>query len=342
VAETSEPQLHGIRMWWAGARPRTLPAAIVPVLVGTAAAAGVPRPDQTVLHGFIFGGITAAGEPFHNLILWRMVAAMVVALAIQVATNYANDYSDGKRGTDDPGQRVGPPRLVGWGLASPGAVKRACMISFGVAALAGLTLAWAVGWWLILVGLVCFAAGWFYTGGPRPYGYAGLGEVFVFVFFGLVATVGSGYVQSEQLVVSGIPADHLSRAVASYPWVLVSVAVAVGCLATALLVTNNLRDIPSDTVAGKRTLAVKLGDHRTRILYTVLVVLPFVIVVFACGAGGRLAGSLSLFAILLANPPMVRIWSGARGRDLIPVLAQTARVQLVFGVILAIGLYVSV
>jgi 1,4-dihydroxy-2-naphthoate octaprenyltransferase len=184
-ASAAGPPLAGWRMWVAGARPRTLPAAIVPVLVGTACAAGM----RTL----------ADGSPTKGIIVWRAVAAMVVALAIQIATNYANDYSDGKRGTDDPGQRVGPPRLVGWGLASPGAVKRAVLVSFAVAGLAGLTLAWAVGWWLILVGLVCFAAGWYYTGGPRPYGYAGLGEVFVFVVFGLVATIGSAFVQTETL-----------------------------------------------------------------------------------------------------------------------------------------------
>ncbi len=289
--------------WIAGARPRTLPAAVVPVLVGTACAAGrVP------------GG----------LIWWRAGAAMVVALAIQIGTNYANDYSDGKRGTDDPGQRVGPPRLVGWGLASPGAVKRAALLSFAVATIAGLALAVAVGPELVVVGAASFAAGWLYTGGPRPYGYLGLGELFVFVFFGVVATAGSSYVQLDELT-------KLSFA-ASVP---------VGLLATALLVINNLRDIPGDTAVGKRTLAVRLGDQRTRVLYVVLVAGAFVFVPIVAGAGSRPAGALAFFALLLARRPVTRVLEGARGRELIPVLADTGRVQLVFGVLFAAGLAIS-
>ncbi|MCX7619727.1 MAG: 1,4-dihydroxy-2-naphthoate polyprenyltransferase, partial [Acidimicrobiales bacterium] len=217
---------RGWRLWLAGARPRTLPAAVVPVLVGTATA------SQS------------------QLILWRFLFAAVVSLAIQVGTNFANDYADGVRGTD-AADRVGPLRLVGSGLVEPQKVKIAALVAFGVAGLAGLGLAAAVGWWLILVGLACFAAGWFYTGGPKPYGYAGLGEVFVFVFFGVVATVGSAYVQVERVTALSLAA--------SLP---------VGCLATALLVVNNLRDIPSDRRAGKRTLAVKMGDRSTRVLYT--------------------------------------------------------------------------
>ena len=289
--------------WIAGARPRTLPAAVVPVLVGTACAAGrVP------------GGI----------IWWRAIAAMVVALAIQIGTNYANDYSDGKRGTDDPGQRVGPPRLVGWGLATPAAVKRAALLSFAVAAIAGLALAVAVGPELLVVGAASFAAGWLYTGGPRPYGYLGLGELFVFVFFGVVATAGSSYVQLDEIT-------KLSLA-ASVP---------VGLLATALLVINNLRDIPGDTVVGKRTLAVRLGDQRTRVLYVVLIAGAFVCVPIVAGAGSRPVGALAFFALLLARRPVTRVLAGSRGRDLIPVLADTGRVQLVFGVLLAAGLAIS-
>ena len=289
--------------WIAGARPRTLPAAVVPVLVGTACAAG-RVPD--------------------GLIWWRAAAAMVVALAIQIGTNYANDYSDGKRGTDDPGQRVGPPRLVGWGLASPAAVKRAALLSFAVAAVAGLALAVAVGPELVVVGAASFAAGWLYTGGPRPYGYLGLGELFVFVFFGVVATAGSSYVQLDELTKLSL--------VASIP---------VGLLATALLVINNLRDIPGDTVVGKRTLAVRLGDQRTRVLYVLLLVGAFVCVPIVAGAGSRPAGALAFFALLLARRPVTRVLAGARGRDLIPVLADTGRVQLVFGVLFAAGLAIS-
>lgn len=291
--------------WVEGARPRTLPAAVVPVLVGTAAAAD---------------GELGAGR---GLIAWRFVAAMVVALAIQVGTNYANDYSDGVRGTDADG-RVGPVRLVGSGLASASSVKAAAVASFAVAAVAGLALAVAVTPWLLVVGAVSFAAGWLYTGGPKPYGYYGFGELFVFVFFGLVATMGSAFVQREELT-----------------WLSAGVAVPVGLLATALLVINNLRDIPTDAEAGKRTLAVRIGDRRTRVLYVVLMVLPFVITPFVAGLGGRPLASASLFAILLAQRPVLVVLQGARGADLIPVLGGTGRVQLVFGLLLAAGLWLS-
>jgi 1,4-dihydroxy-2-naphthoate octaprenyltransferase len=257
-------------------------------------------------------------------VLWRAGAAMVVALAIQVATNFANDYSDGKRGTDDPGRRVGPVRLVGWGIKPAAAVKRAALLSFAVAGVAGLALAAAVGWELLAVGAASFAAGWLYTGGPKPYGYLGLGELFVFLFFGVVATVGSSYVQLEE--VQGLA---------------LAASVPVGLLATALLVTNNLRDIPGDTLSGKRTLAVRLGDGRTRILYVVLVVLPFVLVPLVAGLGGRPAGALALAAVLLAQKPVARVLQGAKGADLIPVLAETGRVQLAYGALLALGLALS-
>ncbi len=291
--------------WIAGARPRTLPAAVVPVLVGTAAAAA---------------GDLGAGK---DVVAWRFAAALVVALAIQVGTNYANDYSDGVRGTDDEG-RIGPVRLVGSGLKSPSAVKTAAAASFGVAAAAGLALALAVSPWLLLVGALSFAAGWLYTGGPKPYGYYGFGELFVFVFFGLVATMGSAYVQEERLT-----------------WLAFGVAVPVGLLATALLVVNNLRDIPSDAEAGKKTLAVRLGDRRTRALYVVLMVLPYVITPVVAGLGSRPLAAASLFSVLLARIPVQRVLEGARGPALIPVLGQTGRVQLVYGALLAAGLWFS-
>ncbi len=287
----------GLAVWVAGARPRTLPAAVVPVLVGTAAARGVDGP----------------------LIAWRAVLAGVVALALQIGTNFANDYSDGIRGTDDPGARLGPIRLVGWGIAPPAAVKRAALGSFAVAGLAGLALAAAVGWELVVVGALSMAAGWLYTGGPKPYGYLGLGEVFVFVFFGLVATVGSTYVQVER--VTGL------SVLASVP---------VGLLATALLVTNNLRDIPGDTVAGKQTLAVRIGAARTRDLYTGMIAVAFLIVVVI--ATQRPAAVIALAAAVLAIDPVRRVRAGAAGPALIPVLVATGRVQLVFGVLLAAGL----
>lgn len=292
--------------WIAGARPRTLPAALVPVLVGTAAAAGM-NGDTNALKG---------------LVIWRFAAALVVSLALQIGVNYANDYSDGIRGTD--ADRVGPMRLTGSGRKSPGAVKRAAFLSFGVAAIAGLGLAAATSWWLIAVGLVAIAAAWFYTGGPRPYGYAGLGEVFVFVFFGIVATTGSAFVQIERVT----------------PLTLL-VSIPVGLFATALLVVNNLRDIPGDTEAGKRTLAVRLGDKRTRIFYIVLVVLPFFTVPFLCGLSQRPAGAFSMFAVLLARKPVQRVIEGARGPALIPVLGATGKVQLAFGVLISVGLFIG-
>ena len=284
--------------WVAGARTRTLPAAIVPVLVGTACAVGETK-----------------------LIWWRAAAAMAAAVAIQVGTNYANDYSDGKRGTDDPSRRAGPVRLVGSGLASPRAVLRAALAAFAVAGVAGLSLAVAVDLRLLIVGAACFAAGWLYTGGPRPYGYAGFGELFVFVFFGLVATAGSTYVQTERLTGLSFGA-----------------AIPVGLLATALLVVNNLRDIPGDTQSGKHTLAVRLGDQRTRVLYVGLLVVAVVAVPLVSGLGQRPAGALALIAIPLAQRPVTAVLSGARGPALIPVLVATGRIQLVYGTLFALGL----
>jgi 1,4-dihydroxy-2-naphthoate polyprenyltransferase len=288
-----------VNRWVAGARPRTLPAAVVPVVVGTACA-------QAELPG--------------NVIAWRAAAALVVALAIQVGTNYANDYADGVRGTDDA--RVGPLRLVASGLATPVAVRRAAVAAFGVAAVAGLALAVAVGPQLLVVGALSIAAGWFYTGGPTPYGYIGLGEVFVFVFFGVVATVGSAYVQTV----------HLHR-------LEFAAAVPVGLLAVALLVVNNLRDIPGDTAAGKRTLAVRLGDPRTRQLYAACVVAAFVGVVGV--AFIRPWALLALLAVPLAVAPVRRVLQGAAGRELIPVLGETGRVQLMLGALLAAGIVIG-
>ncbi len=248
---------------------------------------------------------------------WRAALALVVALALQVATNYANDYSDGVKGTDEV--RVGPVRLVASGLASPGAVKRAALIAFAVAGAAGLALAAVAAWWLILVGAACMAAGWFYTGGPRPYGYAGLGEVFVFVFFGLVATAGTAYVQLGRI-------DGLA----------VLAAVPVGLLAVALLVVNNLRDIPGDTVAGKRTVAVRVGAASTRKLYAGCLGAAFVLAVAV--AVDRPWALLALAAIPVAFASARRVLRGAEGSALIAVLGQTGRVQLLVGALLAAGI----
>jgi 1,4-dihydroxy-2-naphthoate octaprenyltransferase len=284
--------------WVLGARPRTLPAAVVPVALGAAAAAGEPDARW-----------------------WTVALALVVSLALQVGVNYANDYSDGVRGTDEV--RVGPVRLVGSGLASASAVKRAAFAAFGVAAVAGLVLAAATSWWLLVVGVASILAGWFYTGGSNPYGYLGLGEVFVFVFFGLVATVGTTFV-----VVESLP----GRA-----WMLGCVA---GCLACALLVVNNLRDIPTDTVAGKRTLAVRLGDAATRWLYVALLAGAFVLVIVVA-LTGRMGALAGLVAVPLAVVPARRVLAGAAGRDLIAVLGETGRVQLVAGLLTAVGVVLS-
>jgi 1,4-dihydroxy-2-naphthoate octaprenyltransferase len=291
----------GWRSWVAGARPRTLPAAIVPVAVGTACAAE-PGP----------------------VIAWRAAAAGLVALLLQIGTNFANDYSDGVRGTDAPTQRVGPVRLVGWGLQPPGAVKRAALLCFAGAALAGTALAVAVGPQLFVVGAAAIAAGWFYTGGSHPYGYYGFGELFVFVFFGVVATVGSAYVHHEELTSLSFVA-----------------AVPVGLLATALLVINNLRDIPGDTVSGKRTLAVRLGDRRTRGLYVAMLVLAFVMVPVVAGGYGRAPAAAALVGIVLARRPVLRVLEGARGAELIPVLGTTGKVQLATGLLLALGIWLG-
>ena len=254
--------------WLAGARPRTLPAAISPVLAGTGVAAYVD-----------------------DAVWWKALLALVVSLALQVAVNYANDYSDGIRGTD--ADRVGPMRLVGSGVASPGSVKRAAFLAFGVAGVAGLVLAASTAWWLVAVGLVSVLAAWFYTGGSRPYGYLGLGEVMVFVFFGLVAVIGTTYVQTETFEAeSFLPAVYA--------------AVGVGALACAILVVNNLRDIPTDTVAGKRTLAVVLGADRTRALYVLLVLAAAV----ACVA---VAASTTWWALLGLGFLAARRPRGAHG-----------------------------
>jgi 1,4-dihydroxy-2-naphthoate octaprenyltransferase len=294
------------KKWILGARPRTLPAAIAPVIVGTAVAAG------------------ASAGVLKGIQVWIVACALGVAVFVQIATNYANDYSDGKRGTDDPSARTGPPRLVGSGLATPSEVKRAMLICFALTAICGLPLVLFVDWKLLFVGLAAIAAGWFYTGGNRPYGYAGFGEIFVFVFFGLVATMGSTFVQTESL-----------------SWLSFGAGVAMGCLATALLVVNNLRDIPGDTVVGKKTLAVRLGDRKTRILYVLLIVIPVVMVPLLAGLSGRPLAVLALLAIVPARQPITQVLSGARGPALIPVLVRTGQVQIVYALLLSVGLWIG-
>ena len=287
--------------WYLGARIRTLPVAVVPVAVGSAVAVG-------------------AGSAIP---LWRALAALVVSLAIQVGTNYANDYSDGIRGTDSAG-RVGPTRLVASGLAATASVKRAAFLAFGLAGLVGFALAAAAGWQLLLVGAASIAAAWFYTGGPRPYGYAGFGELFVFAFFGVVATVGTTFVLIER--VTGVA---------------LAASVPVGLLAVALLVVNNLRDIPTDRVTNKRTLAVRIGDRRTRIFYVALLAAAFVTLPLIGGLGSRPLAALAFVAVPFARRPAEAVLRGDTGPKLIPVLGATGRVQLLFGLLLATGLLLS-
>ena len=272
-----------------------MPAAVVPVAVGAAAAVGEPG----------------------DFVVWRVVAALVVSVALQVGVNYANDYSDGVRGTDDV--RVGPTRLVASGLASPSAVKRAALLAFAVAAAAGLAIALATSLWLLVVGAAAIAAGWFYTGGPRPYGYLGLGEEFVFVFDGHVATAGTTFAAIESVTA-------LSLVVGS----------AVGSLACALLVINNLRDIPTDREVGKRTLAVRLGDGRTRWFYAFLVAAAFALT--AAAAAWRAPVLLGFAAAPVAVAPVRSVLGGAGGPALIPVLGATGRLQLIWGALVTVGL----
>lgn len=294
--------------WVAGARPRTLPAAVVPVTVGTSVA---------YFNGFAVGSFE---------VFLRITLALIVALALQIGVNYSNDYSDGIRGTDEV--RVGPVRLVGQGLANPSAVKKAALLSFLVACVAGLVLvSLTQAWWMLIVGAAAVAAAWFYTGGPRPYGYAGLGEVFVFVFFGVVAVVGTTFVVTMQI--------QLLALILSIP---------VGLLACALLVINNLRDIPGDTAVGKNTLAVRLGDRRTRDLYGFCLWVPFAIAgIVGFGGIGFVsafpAGALiAVVAVPIAFIPWRQVRGGAIGPALITVLGWTARIQLVYGALLSVGI----
>ncbi|RPF22979.1 1,4-dihydroxy-2-naphthoate polyprenyltransferase [Myceligenerans xiligouense] len=281
--------------WISGARPRTLPAAAAPVMVGTGAAAQVD---------------SAAWLP--------ALLALGVALALQVGVNFANDYSDGVRGTDV--DRVGPMRLTASGAAAPRAVKNAAFGAFGVAGLFGVALCAVSGhWWLLAVGVLCLLAGWFYTGGRRPYGYAGLGEVAVFVFFGLVAVLGTTYTQADVVT-----------------WPAFLGAVAIGLIACALLMVNNLRDIPGDVLAGKKTLAVRIGDYRARRTYLGMLWFPVLL-----GLVCAFWAPWSLLVVLLIGPAALLtlpIVAGARGKLLVPVLAGTGLFELGYGLLLGLGL----
>ncbi|NIK56272.1 1,4-dihydroxy-2-naphthoate polyprenyltransferase [Kribbella shirazensis] len=280
--------------WIEGARPRTLPAAISPVLVGTGAAA--------YLDDFVW---------------WKALLALGVALALQIGVNYANDYSDGIRGTDE--NRVGPLRLVGSKVATPRAVKTAAFTCFAIGAALGIVLCATSTWWLLVAGAASLLGAWFYTGGKRPYGYRALGEVSVFLFFGLVAVLGTTYVQAEDL--------H---------WTAVAGAVAIGSIACALLVANNLRDIPTDSVTGKRTLAVVLGAPNSRRLYAALTALAFILA--AVSAIATPWTLLAFIALPLAAKSTRIILSDAVGPALIPVLKFTGLTELLYAIGLGLGL----
>ncbi len=286
-----------MNVWIEAARPKTLPAGIAPVLVGTAAA--------------------------DRFIAWRFAAAVVVALGVQVGVNYANDLFDAAKGVDTE-ERLGPRRVVAAGLVSPDRMRIAMLLAFAVSATAGLALALAVGWELLVIGALAFLAALGYSGGPRPYASAGLGELSVFVFFGLVATVGSQYVQDGQL-----------------GWAAVAAAEPMGFIASAILVANNLRDIPTDEEAGKRTLAVRIGEEATRRVYQLLILASFLTVPLIALAVVSPWPLVALAAAPLAVPPVRSVRTADLGPELITALEGTGRLQLGFGVLLAVGLAVS-
>jgi 1,4-dihydroxy-2-naphthoate octaprenyltransferase len=276
--------------WIIGARPRTLPAAVAPVLVATAYAGSDWKPIAAAL-------------------------ALLVSLSLQIGVNYANDYSDGIRGTDD--SRVGPVRLTASGMAFAKSVKNAAFISFFISAVAGLVLAIQTSWWLIAVGALAIAAAWGYTGGANPYGYRGLGEISVFLFFGVVATVGTYFVQTEEINLE-----------------IVIISIPMGSLACAILAINNLRDRAQDQIVGKRTMAVRLGDKGARVLYISLLIAAhlFALLTF------QPFTLLTLLALPVSLPLAKSVWAGTTGADLIPSLAKTGKLQLVFALLFALGL----
>jgi 1,4-dihydroxy-2-naphthoate octaprenyltransferase len=281
--------------WILGARPRTLPAAIGPVLVGTALI-----------------------RTTHHSINWlNAVMALAVSLFLQIAVNFSNDYSDGVRGTD--GDRVGPTRLVASGLASPSSVKNAAIITYGLAALIGLELSYRTSLWLVLIGAFSIAAAWGYTGGTNPYGYRGFGELSVFVFFGLAATIGSYFVQSEKV-----------------SWASIALAIPMGCLSCAILSVNNLRDRPKDEVAGKLTVAVRVGDKRARFILVSLLITAHI---FSASLAWVTPWALLTLALLPLSLLITReVFSGVSGAGLIPLLGKIARLQMLFSLVLALAL----
>ncbi|WP_406266805.1 1,4-dihydroxy-2-naphthoate polyprenyltransferase [Nocardia sp. NBC_00881] len=283
--------------WIEGARPRTLPNAIAPVLAGTGAAASV-------------GGA----------VWWKAILALLVSLALIIGVNYANDYADGIRGTDDV--RVGPLRLVGQKLASPAAVRNAAIVSLALGAVFGLVLVVTSAWWLLLIGAACLAGAWYYTGGSNPYGYSGFGELAVFVFFGLIGVLGTQFVQAKEI-----------------DWVGGLLAVAVGAFSSAVLVANNLRDIPTDTESGKVTLAVKLGDPRTRTLHLALLAVPFIATLaLVARTPWALVGLVAVPLAVRANAPVRR---GKGGLELISALRDSGLALLVWSAVTALAVGVG-
>ena len=279
--------------WVLGARVKTLPAAVAPVLVGASFAPAI---------NWINAGL-----------------ALIVSLSLQIAVNFSNDYSDGIRGTD--ANRVGPTRLVASGLASAKAVRTAAFISFATACIAGTLLSLNTTLWLILVGLISVLAAWGYTGGKKPYGYLGFGEFSVFIFFGLVATIGSYYVQTQQI-----------------NWEIVLLSIPIGSLSCAILVINNLRDRPLDEIAGKRTLAVKLGDQKTRYFYGFLLIITQLSVLLALSINRQVA--LVMICLPLVYKVLMQVLRGAKEEELIAVLGKTARVQLITAVLISLALLI--
>ena len=294
--------------WIAGARPRTLPAAVAPVLVGTSLAYWQESVD--------FGATY-----FQPAVAFL---ALIVSLALQVGVNYSNDYSDGIRGTD--AIRVGPVRLVGQALAQPKQVKQAAFISYGIGAVAGLLMVALSHYYLLIpVGIAAIISAWFYTGGKNPYGYAGWGEVFVFTFFGLVAVIGTYAAQTKQITLPSVLG-----------------AVVCGALSTAILVVNNLRDIPGDTQCGKKTLAVRLGENRTRLFYYLCIAVAFGAAAYLGKiCGGPKIALLVLLPALEAVKPISIVRSKAKGPKLIPALAGTSRLLLALAIVLSVGICVG-
>lgn len=284
-----------LQTWIAGARPRTLPAAVSPVLVGTA----LIRRDH------------------HSINYLNALLALLVSLLLQIAVNFANDYSDGIRGTDNV--RVGPIRLVASGLASAKAVKSAAFICFALAGVSGIVLAARVSWWLVLVGAVSTIAAWTYTGGKHPYGYAGFGEISVFIFFGVVATAGSYLVQSHSIT-----------------WKSLVVSIPIGALSCSLLAINNLRDLPKDAVVGKKTLAVRLGDSRARMGLIALLLSAHLFSLIAAFITPWTLITLILLPLTLQIVSKIR--AGAAGAKLIPLLGKVGKLQLFLSISLAVAL----